>query len=160
MGFDAEKFRAAKFARRKFEMNVPELAAFFPEGEIPVVNVQNLTGPEMARCEDMANQNMIGEIRSLVQAVGTGDFDRIISGVKEYAEARFGDTAKLSDDLVKRTYQLMYGCPDFSNDRELCIKIRDKHIEVFYRLTNKIRNLTGMGHELLGEPEGSSESPE
>jgi hypothetical protein len=159
MAFDVEKYKSAKFVRRSFEVNVPELKEFFADGERAVVNVQNLTGPEMAKCEEQANQNMISEIRNLVQAVGTGDFDKIMEGVKTYAMARFEDDEKLSDDLVRRTYQLMYGCPDFGKDRELCIRIRDKHIEVFYRLTNKIRALTGMGFELLGEPIGSSESP-
>jgi hypothetical protein len=159
MGFNADAFKNAKYVRRTAEIAVPELAEFFGPEDDKVVTVHNLTGTELSICEEMANQNMIAEVRGLISAFGSGDLDQILSGVKGYIETKVGDTAKTSQEYIKRTYLLMYGCKEFANDRELCIKIREKHPEVMVRLTNKIKALTGMGSEVMGEQRDSGRSP-
>jgi hypothetical protein len=144
MAFDENKFLNAKYRDRTADVQVPELKKYFAEDEKPVWVVRGLTAEEIARANDEVSQNL--DISAIVTAL-------VSQGSKEKAAA-VNDLVGLSKDtvpgdIVKRISHLVYGSVNPECSRELAVKLGRDHSVVFFKLTNKILELSGKGR--LGE---------
>ena len=149
---DLQKFMTAKMHLRTAEVAVPELAAFFKDGEKPVWIVRGLTASELARTRE-AGEN-VEKLKSVVSALaGEGDKAQAIR-----------EALGLSDDetpaeVSRRIEMLTHGSvsPEIKAQRDIAVKLAESYSITFYSLTNKIQELTGLGSE-VGKPKGSTKS--
>lgn len=144
MAFDENKFLNAKYRDRTADVQVPELKKYFAENEEPVWVVRCLTAEEIARANDEVSQNL--DISAIVTAL-------VSQGSKDKADA-VKDLVGLSKDtvpgdIVKRISHLVYGSVSPECSRELAVKLGRDHSVLFFKLTNKILELSGKGR--LGE---------
>lgn len=144
MAFDATTFLNTEYRDRTEDVPVPELEKYFDDGEKPVWTVRGLTAEEFARASDEVAQNM--DISAIITGLAS-------SVAKEKADA-VKDLVGLSKehvpgDVVKRISHLMSGSVSPECPRELAVKLGENHSILFFRLTNKILELSGKGR--LGE---------
>lgn len=144
MAFDTDKFRSANFTRRTANVPVPELAGFFAPGEDAVFVVRNLDATEYGRVNSEVQTNRGETLRQIIIAAGKGDVKALLESVKDYLT---DEQNRLPDDTVERLYLIEYGTvlPNLSHDDVLRLM---KNAEVFYRLSRKIKELTGLGPEM------------
>lgn len=149
MTFDIKKFEEARFEDRIEEVPVPELAEFFGDSKKIVWIVRQLTGEELAIAKEAQGQNR--NMESIVEAL-SGSLESMNQGEKAQAlKEVLGVTSETApDDYVWRLACLRMGSIDPVIDEALAVKIAITYGNVFYRLTNKILALTGMG-KTLGE---------
>ena len=152
---DLDKFLNAALAPRTAEVEVPELAgALFAEGEKPVWVVRGLTAAELAR-SNMAAERADG-LRALVLAMaGQGD------KAAEMKRALGLNDDEVPPDVSRRIELLTAGSvtPALGLERrDVAVKLGEAFPTVFYKLTNKILELTGEGAE-LGKPKRSGKTP-
>jgi len=145
MSFDLQKYEGAKFVPREENVPVPELKDFFDEDEKPEFKVRNLDGPEIAVARTAMQRNR--SLETMVEGLSSQIHDEKVNAVKE----ALGITSDTSpDDYVYRVSVLHQGCVDPQLDESQAVRIASTHGVVFYKLTNKILQLTGMG-KTLGE---------
>ena len=147
MAFNTEKFMGTKFVPRNDEIPVPDLADFFDDAE-PVWKVRGLTGVELGRIEEAVsrNRNIAAILEGLVQP-----------GTKEKVESvreLFGIGDKTPDDTAKRIEMIMLGSIEPVVDLDLALRICKAFPAEFYLITQKITEITGMGH-VPGKPKPS-----
>lgn len=152
MGFDSKKFLKSKFVHRTEEVPVPDLQAFFPEGEPAVWKVRGLTGQELGRVKEAPErqQKMSGILEGLLSSV-TKD---VVEGVKAALGA---GTAESPADIAIRIEQLVIGSIDPVCTLDLAVKMCEVSAIMFFLLTNKITILTGQG-QMPGKFKPSSET--
>jgi len=158
MEFNTTKFDEARFKDRTEAMPVPELADFFdepdedkPEDSKPKYEwvVRGLTASEMAEAKEAQNANR--SIESLIEGILSTENDEKVQAVKEafgITQSKGGDTNP--DDYVYRLSVLKQGSVNPVIDQAQAVKVSETYPITFYKLTNKIIQLTGMG-KLLGE---------
>lgn len=134
--FDSKAFRKSTFQPRTAIVPVPELAAFFHDGEPAEFEVRGLTGNELARCKEAAAKR--GNVELMVNVAAPFDSEAI-----EILKEIFGKTKELSADIVQRLEMLSIIYPD--SELPTWIKLCDAYPVTFYALTNKIFELTGQG---------------
>jgi len=139
MTFDVKKFSKEKFSFRIAAVPVPDLKAFFPEGDEPVWKVRGLTGHEVGRAAESSDRSksMAAIITSLV-----GD------SAKEKADSlmeAMGLSKDVPADIAKRIEHLALGSVDPVCTIDLAVLLCERFAIEFYQLTNKIMELTGMG---------------
>jgi len=145
MGFDEKGFISAKYLHRTATVPVPELSAFFDEGDAAEFTVRNLSGDEYGRVLDAVNEYRAEDVRALVASVSGGETDKIVEGLKDFLTT---GKKRLPDDVIRRSYLIEYGVKAPELSHEAVMKIRKHSAECFYRLSEKIKSLTGMGSEL------------
>lgn len=147
MGFDTKKIKNTDFSSRTAEVPVPELKAFFGQGDESVWKVRNLTGIEVGRV------NETGEKYKRLDAAA-----KALDGTqKEKIEAfktLFGISQEMSQETAKQTEILIIGSVDPVCDIEVACLIRDRFPVAFSTITRKIYELTGQG-AVPGKPKGS-----
>ena len=139
MKFDSKKFLKTKFERRTFPVPVPDLQAFFPEGEKAVWLVRGLTGQELGRADAAADKNK--NIAAIVAGLTADNSKEKAAAIKDLLGIG-GDTPA---DIVKRIEHLILGSVDPVCTRELAVKLCETYPVEFIMLTNKIVELTGQG---------------
>lgn len=149
MGFDTKKIKNTNFSMRTADVPVPELKAFFDEGDEAVWEVRNLTGIEVGRV------NETGEKYKRLDAAA-----KALDGTqKEKIEAfktLFGISQEMSQETAKQTEVLIIGSVDPVCDIELACLIRDRFPVAFSIITRKIYELTGQG-AVPGKPQSSGD---
>ena len=151
MAFDLKKYTAARWADRTEEIPVPDLAAFFGEGEPAVIVVRALDGEELAR----ANAAAENARRALAVAEG------LAAGSEEIAEGirnLLGMGEDAPSDYARRLAILEQGAVEPKFDRAAALALARNHGAIFYLLTQKIIGLTGLGRQ-PGKPGGSGPTP-
>lgn len=144
MGFDVTKFGATKFKDRTADVPVPELQKFFGEGEKAIWTVKGLTAEEIAIANDAKKVN------DNIESVITGLSSRLPAEKAEAVKDLIGVvTDKVPADVVWRISMLVSGSVNPKCDQQMAVKLGSSKGMVFYRLTNKILELTGRGK--LGE---------
>jgi len=143
---DLDKFATAQLSSRTAEVQVPELAEFFAEGEAPVWTVRNLTAAEFGRCMEAGSERTKENVRALIAAfAGEGDKTEAVQRVAGIAPD------EVPEDIARRLSELTIGSVNPAlgeGKRDLAIRLADKFPNVFFRLTKKIRDLTDQGAEL------------
>jgi len=147
-GFDSKKFMAQAYSNREKAVPVPDLAAYFEEGEEPVWTVRGLTGNELANCNEASENSK--QLAAAVDALASGNAKEVIEHLKE--------TMGMGDDVPRETtrrmsmLQLASVKPEITLD--VAVKMNDKHPIEFLQLTNAITEMTGAG-AVLGKPKSS-----
>lgn len=144
MAFDSDKFLKTKFRDRTEDVPVPELKAFFPEGEKPVWTVKCLTAEEVARANDEVSQN--SDVLAIVSSLSSAIAKEKADAVKDLIGM---NKERLPADIIKRISHLMSGSVSPECNREMAVKLGENHSVIFFKLTNKILELSGKGK--LGE---------
>lgn len=139
--FDFNKYKSEEFAPRTAEVDCPELKDYFQPGDKTVWVVRNVTAIELAKIREAVDRNgkaLQELVASLVWADGKqGD-------VLKDVGARIND--QVPSDIVRRYEVLMFGsvCPEVKEKAD-AIMLGKNHPGVFYEITNKILELTGIG---------------
>lgn len=152
--FNADKFQSAKFRPRTAQVPVPELAEFFEDGAKAEFTVRNLDATEFGRVIDEERANKKKVVQALAGAVNGGAREVILTAVREYLD---DDRDRLPDDVIRRIYMIEFGTVEPKLTHADVLKIT-KNAEVFYRLSTKIQQLTGMG-PTSGESTVSGQNP-
>lgn len=152
---DLQKFSNADFTQREQAIDVPELAEFFAEGEAPVWVVRGLTGAELGRCNQAADNRQ--EITRALIAAMAGDGDKAAAlrnamGISE---------DEVPQDVSRRIELITVGSvsPMLGQDnRDVAVKLAEAFPVTFFNLSNAILGLTGQGAE-LGKPKHCGATP-
>lgn len=152
---DLQRFSNATFVQREESIQVPELAEWFDKGEKTVWVVRGLTAAELGRAGQAASTRE-ATLSALVQAMaGEGDKGSQIRKAMGLSDE------EVPEDVARRIEMLVSGSvtPKLSQDqRDVAVKLAEAYPETFYRLTNKITNLTGQGAQ-PGKRKPSGKSP-
>jgi len=152
---DLQRFGNATFVQREASIAVPELAAWFEEGEEPVWVVRGLTAAELGRAQQSASTRE-ATLTALVNAMA-GEGDK----AAEIRKAMGLSDENVPEDVSRRIEMLVAGSvnPKLTQDqRDIAVKLAEAYPTTFYALTNKITNLTGQGAE-LGKRKPSGKTP-
>lgn len=139
MTFDSQKFLKTKYKDRTEDVPVPELKKFFPDGETPVWTVRGLTAEEIARANDAVSQN--ADVSAIITALAAKHSKEKAEAVKDM----LGMSTAVPADIVKRISHLVSGSVSPECDQEMAVKLGENHSVVFFKLTNKILELSGKG---------------
>ena len=140
MSFDKKKFLKDKFASRVEEVAVPDMAAFFPEGEKAVWKVRGLTGQELGSANEAVekNRNVAAILEGIMSAAGKEKTE----AVKSMIGLATGQTPS---DIVKRIEHLVLGSVEPACTQEMAVKVCEVWPVPFFELTNTILKLSGQG---------------
>lgn len=136
--FDAKKFRKTKYTKRTEDIDVPDLAQFFPEDEKPVWKIQGLTGQELGDTKEAAAKNK--NFAAMIDAIASKTTKEKIEGMKTAL-----GVGTLSDNIAERIEQLVLGSIEPKIDTEIAVLLCTRYPVDFYNITNKILILTGQG---------------
>ena len=143
MAFDIQKFSTANLVSIEVEIPVPELSMFFSSPEdSPSWKVRGLTGHELSKVNEAVAANR--EISLLVEGLASGEAKVKIDAIKE----SLGITDRSTDDIVRRIAILKAGSVEPTISQELSVRLADAFPVTFFRLTNRILELTGEGKRL------------
>lgn len=144
MAFDSDRFLKTKFRDRTIDVPVPELKKFFDEDENPVWTVKCLTAEEIALANDEVEQNK--DVSAIVTSLTSAIAKEKAEAVKDLIGL---NKDRVPGDIVKRISHLISGSVSPECSRELAVKLGVNHAVTFFKLTNKILELSGKGR--LGE---------
>ncbi len=158
MAMDLNAFLAAALAPREQAVEVPELAAWFAEGEPAVWTVRGLSAAELGRAKEACARGL-DNIRALVEAMaGDGNGDKAAS-----IRRAFGlSTDDVPEDVSRRIEMLAAASVSPAigpENRDVIVKLAESFPTTFYRLSNTVDALTGQG-AVEGKPKRSGASPE
>ena len=151
MAFDAKKFLKEKFTSRTEAVSVPDLAAWFPEGDEPLWTVRGLTGQELGRANEAAEKNR--NIAAILEGLVAGGDKEKSQAVKDL----LGIGGGVPQDIAKRLELLAIGSVDPPCTLDLAVKLCEAYPIEFFQLTTKISELTGRG-QLPGKQKPSGET--
>lgn len=150
--FDTKRFMQEKFEPRTAEVAMPELTAFFDEGETPVFTVRCLEGIEIGRAKEAAARNR--NIRAILEGIISQRSEEVKESIKKLA----GTSDDVPQDIAEKTEFVLAGLvepSDWTLDNVLWLC---KNFPVnFYALSQKILELTGLGH-VPGKPKPSGKA--
>jgi hypothetical protein len=137
--FNKNKFSQTQFVPRTAELRLDSLSDFF-DGE-PIFIVRGMTASELAKCNESATQNQ--SLETLISAL-TNDAEKV-RAIREQV-GLIGD--ETPHEIMKRIDQLVFCSVEPELDRQSVLKLAEAFPIEFYRLTNKIIELTGMGMDI------------
>jgi hypothetical protein len=149
--FNSKAFMKEKFRYRIEEVKVPDLAAWFDEGDPPVWKVRGLEGSELGFVNETANRNK--NISAILEGMLSQDDQTKAQAVK----ALLGISGDTPEDIARRLEMLRIGSVEPACSMDLAIRLCKAFPIEFYQLTNKITALTGQGQVRAGESIGSGE---
>jgi hypothetical protein len=152
MPFDSKRFLKSQFIPREDTVPVPDMQAFFPDGEDPVWTVRGLTGVEMAKANEAAERNR--NISAILEGLVSRSKQEKIDSVRQL----IGIDEKVPDDIAKRVELFILGSVEPKADTELALKVCTAFPIEFFEITNRITVLTGRGH-VPGKPKPSGGTP-
>lgn len=137
--FNAGMFEQASFEPRTEDIEIELMQDFFPEGEKPIFTIRGLTADEVARTNEAIKTNKVAE--SLIKALSSLNEEGMIESIKD----SLGFGTDVNDEVQRRIELIIYGTVSPKLPRELIVKIGNVMPTVFYLLSNKITDLTGLG---------------
>lgn len=151
MGFDTKEFMKAKFMHRTEKIPVPDLAAFFAEGEEAAWTVRGLTGQEVGRANEAPERMklMVSMVEGLMSPIGKEQVDTI--------KSLLGMDGPTPEDTARRIAYLMIGSVNPVCTQDLAVKLCETFTGTFITLTQRIKELTAMG-KLPGKQPPSGET--
>lgn len=151
MGFDADRFAAAKFQPRTEAVPVPGLAAFFAEGEEPTWTVRSLSAVELHRCMEAGRRQ--STIESIVKAVAS-QADQVAAVRKA-----LGLSKDTPGEIAKRLEMLAIGSVSPAIELPVAVKLAETFPVEFMLLTNKVTELSGKGADIVKPGAASQTTP-
>jgi hypothetical protein len=155
MSFDSKKFTRTKFTARTESVPVPDLQAFFPEGEKAVWTVRGLTGAEIGRAAEASdrNKNMAAILEGLLSEASKDRTD----AVKDI----LGLGGVAPQDIAKRIEHLIIASVEPKCTSDMAVKLSEVFPVEFFQITNVIMVLTGKGQMPGKQPaSGATEKSE
>ena len=152
--FDLQSFTSSTTSARESEISIAALAPFF-SGE-PVVKVRQLSGYELARCQEAVQRNR--DVAGLVAGITSTESAAKIEAIRK----ALGVDEAVPDEIAKRIEMLILGGVEPVWDREAAVKLCAGWPVEFYTLTTEIIRLTGEGAlvgELIGSGKAKSSEP-
>ena len=146
MPFNTAGFLQANWQHRTQEVAVPELAAWFGDGEPAVFVVRSLTANEVARANAAAQAHR--REAALAEALTSGSKSEIVGAV----QAALGRGPDLDPDIPRRMEMLVAGCVSPTVDLEFARLLQEHHGVILFNLTNVILSLTGQGSDVEKKP--------
>lgn len=140
--FDSIMFRQAQFNPRRATVTLPAMACFFEAGDAPDFVVRQLTGYELAKCQEAVSMNR-GVSALVAGLVGDDNAEKI-----EQIRKTLGVSDSVPDEIAKRIEMLVIASVEPAMDREMVVKLCANFPVEFYQLTTEITRLTGEGAEL------------
>lgn len=148
MPFDVAKFEKAKFEPRKAGVSVSgsPLIHFFAAGDEQQFVVRGLTGIENAIVNEanLRSENISAVVTALVSAVNAD------AKAKEIKKA-IGFSDDTPADVARRTELIRLGSVDPIVDYGAIAKIAEVSPIMFYNISNKVIELTGLGQEYIAK---------
>jgi hypothetical protein len=141
---DIQKFLNASLKPRETVVEVPELGAWFGNGEATTWTVRGLSAAELCRANQAAERGL-DNVRAMVAALA-GDGDKAAA----IRQAMGLSSEDVPADISRRIEMLSAGSvlPALGdNNRDVAVKLAETYPTVFYQLTNAITSLTGQGAE-------------
>ena len=152
---DFDKFKITDFERRTATVTVPALSAFADAGKDACeIEVQALTGEEVARARERVKQN--AAVAQIIEKFAGDNVPDLVEAMKE----KLGMNDAVPNDGVYRIAVLEFGIVGNPLPQDQCVKMFNHAPEAFYSLTDKILELTGLGSVPVGEPIASGEIQE
>lgn len=151
MAFDAKKFLRTKWSPRIESVPVPDLQAFFPDGEEAAWRVRGLSGQELGRAAEAAERNR--NMAAIIDGLAGGEAREKAQAVRDL----LGLGTDTPQDIAKRLEHLVLGSVDPPCPLELAVTLCEAFPVEFYLLTNRIMELTGRGR-LPGKQPPSGET--
>lgn len=149
MPFDFEKLAGTKMEPRREVHPVPDLAAFFPEGEKPEWVLRGLTGAEWAKALEAEQKQLsmsgIADMLNQASGVDVGDLKRALGIAK-------GTPA----ELAKRLEMFVMGSVSPKVTLENAVMLAERYALDFWVMTRIIVNLTGKGFDVV-KPDAASQ---
>lgn len=139
--FDTKSFLKTKMVPRTEGVPVPDLAAFFPEGEKPLWTVRGLTGQELGQANEAAAKNKV--VGATLDAISSLSAREQVEEIKN----ALGLGKGVPDDVAKRIEYLALGSVTPAITQDVAVKLCETFPAEFYELTTAIVRLTGKGHE-------------
>jgi len=139
MAFDVKKFTKTKWTPRTEDVPVPDMQAFFQEGEPAVWRVRGLTGQELGQSNEAAEKQR--NIAAAVSGIASGVEKEIAESIKEL----LGVSKNIPADIAKRIEILCMGSVSPACTVDLAVKVCEVFPIEFFQLTNSILKLTGQG---------------
>jgi len=152
---DLDKFLNAALVPRQAEVDVPELAGvLFGADEKPVWVVRGLTSNEIAHANAAGERS--DSLKALVTAMaGEGDKAAAIRGAMGLTDGEVHPSVSRGIELLTAGSV----SPALGQDkRDVAVKLAEGYPALFYRLTRKIDELSGLGAE-LGKRKRSGATP-
>ena len=142
MAIDYDAIDAAIVTFPTKKIPVPELAAYFPEGEDPKWEIKSLTGEELA----IANEahDTFQRKTQVIKALAGKSRTAMEKGLELFLNNSMDD---VPEDLARRHKILEFGtvprCPE-----NICVKLFHSKATLAWHLTNEILAMTGEGARL------------
>lgn len=149
MPFNCNKFMNTVFVPREEDAKLSdECKSFFPEGELCVLKVRGLTGPELAEVHAAADKqkNLAAILEGLLSDANTVKVDAIRKAV--------GIEKGTPAETARRLELFVRGVVVPKVNVAFATKFCEKYPIDFYHVTNVITRLTGAG-SLPGKPKPS-----
>jgi hypothetical protein len=145
MEFNATKFNREKWNPASHDEPVPELAAWFQDSDgksidNPVWSLRALNGEELAVVQESAFRARNAE--GVIAALCAGAAKEVAGAIKELLGYENG-----ARELAKRIDLIKLGSVAPKPDRPTVVKLFQLYPEVAFRLSNKVMELTGVGHQ-------------
>lgn len=153
MGFDARAFARADLSPRQQSVPVPELAAWFGEGEAVVFRMRGLSADELARAKD-AHANNLRRLGMLDALTGQSRAE-VASDVR----AALGAEEDKHPDIAMRQELVHLGTAEPALSEETVALLAERYPLLLYRLSNVVNTLTGQGPEAKKKPNSSTPKP-
>ncbi len=138
-GFNTKAFMKQAFKPREAGVEVPDLSAFFPNGNKPIWRVRGLTASEITKASEA--QSKIGNLSAVVEALTTGTNKEKIDAIRN----ELGLNDNVPADIIKRMNHFTIASIDPVITHDVGVKVATVHPIYFYKITNKIMELTGLG---------------
>lgn len=148
--FDEKKFSRAAFVPRTHRHFVPELKGYFGSDEESYWEVRGLTGQEMFQAKMAIDRDKT--IRAAIAAMATTGNEQIQAFQELMA---LGES--VPEEYSKRIELVSIGSVAPKVERTTVVKLAKNFPATLNTLSDKILELTGLGHE-LGKPKGSGET--
>ncbi len=145
-GFDSAKFERQEFHHRTEELELDVMAPFFPEGERPIFKIRSLSSDEVARTNDVIKTAKLAE--GMLEALLTNNKADIAKELRN----QLGYGKDVNADVQKRIEVIIYGTVEPKLPRELIVKMAENLPKAFFKMSNGITELTGLGNELGKQP--------
>lgn len=137
--FNRNKFIKQKFEHRTDVVSVPALSDWFDDTDEPEWIVRNLSGNEMALCQEASIKNK--NIAAVTEALVTSGQNEKVKALRKI----IGNSDDVCADLAKRLELIVYGSVEPIIEMDIAIKLAENFPVEFMQITNKITILTGLG---------------
>jgi hypothetical protein len=154
MAFDTQAFAEATLSVRTDSVAVPELAAFFGDGEDAVWRVRALSANDVQRAAS-AKERLTRE-SALIDAIAAGSREQMAEELARVLGRRAED---VEPETGRRMEILIAGSVEPVCNLEMAGRLAEHFPIPFITITNRILALTGQGSEVPKKSSGSGPTP-